>query len=316
MSDDEFSKQFPLDENLTEEQRYKVHSMLLDWKDIFSCSETDMGHTDLVKHKIKLVDNEPFKQPHRRIPPHLYSEVREHIKEMLETNVIRPSLSPYASPIVLVRKKDGKLRFCIDYRKLNSKTVKDAHSLPTIEETLDSLVGACYFTSLDLKAGYWQVELAEEDKEKTAFTAGPLGFYEFNVLPFGLVNAPATFQRVIQLAMGDLHLTKCLLYLDDIIVYSRTFEEHLDRLCSVFQRLRSAGLKLKPSKCFLFKNEVRYLGHVVSADGIKTDPDKVKAIKDWPVPKDSRDVRKFLGFAGFYRKFIKLNKKHTSNKIK
>ena len=305
MSDDEFSKQFPLDENLTEEQRYKVHSMLLDWKDIFSCSETDMGHTDLVKHKIKLVDNEPFKQPHRRIPPHLYSEVREHIKEMLETNVIRPSLSPYASPIVLVRKKDGKLRFCIDYRKLNSKTVKDAHSLPTIEETLDSLVGACYFTSLDLKAGYWQVELAEEDKEKTAFTAGPLGFYEFNVLPFGLVNAPATFQRVIQLAMGDLHLTKCLLYLNDIIVYSRTFEEHLDRLCSVFQRLRSAGLKLKPSKCFLFKNEVRYLGHVVSADGIKTDPDKVKAIKDWPVPKDSRDVRKFLGFAGFYRKFIK-----------
>ena len=146
---------------------------------------------------------------------------------MLDAKVIRPSQSPFASPVVLVRKKDGKLRFCIDYRRLNSKTSKDSYPLQRIDETLDLLSGAKYFSSLDLKAGYWQVEVTEIDKPKTAFIAGPLGFYEFNVLPFGLSNSPATFQRLMQASLGKLHLNQCLLYLDDIIIYSETFEEHL-----------------------------------------------------------------------------------------
>ena len=150
---------------------------------------------------------------------------------MLEAKIIRPSKSPYSSLVVLVRKRDGKLRFCVDYRTLNSKTIKDSHSLPRIDETLDALMGAKFFSSLDLKAGYWQVPVKEEDKPKTAFTVCPLGFYEFNSLPFGAVNAPACFQRLMMTAMGDLHLKECLLYLDDIIIFSSTFDEHLFRFC-------------------------------------------------------------------------------------
>ena len=224
---------------------------------------------------------------------------------MLDANVIRPSTSPYASPIVLVRKKDGKLRFCVDYRKLNSKTVKDAHALPTIDETLDCLVGAKYFSSLDLKSGYWQVEVKENDKPKTAFTAGPLGFFEWNSMAFGLVNAPATFQRVMQAAMGDLYLNQCLLYLDDIIIFSKSFNEHIERLKTVFQRLREANLKLKPSKCSFLQKQVKYLGHIVSAEGIRTDPSKIEVLKNWPLPSNVKQVRQFLGFAGFYRRFVK-----------
>ena len=158
---------------------------------------------------------------------------------------------------------------------------------------------------MDLKAGYWQVEVAEIDKPKTAFTAGPLGFYEFNVLPFGLSNSPATFQRLMQASLGKLHLNQCLLYLDDIIIYSKTFKEHLQNLERVFSKLKEANLKLKPSKCFFLYKEVKYLGHLVSQEGIKPDPEKILTLKQWPTPNSVKDVRRFLGFAGFYRKFIK-----------
>ena len=191
---------------MNDSEKEQVITMLKLFRDIFSSGETDIGHTPLIKHQIKLKDDETFKERHHRIPPHLYEEVREHIRDMLDANVIRPSTSPYASPIVLVRKKDGKLRFCVDYRKLNSKTVKDSHALPTIDGTLDCLVGAKCFSSLDLKSGYWQMDVEENDKPKTAFTVGPLGFSEWNFMAFRLVNAPATFQRVMQAAMGDLHL--------------------------------------------------------------------------------------------------------------
>ena len=272
---------------------------------MFSTGDTDLGRTNRVEHQINLSDPIPFKERHHRIPPHLYDEVKRHIQDMLEADVIRESVSPFASPVVLVRKKDGKLRFCVDYRKLNSRTIKDSHPLPRIDETLDSLAGAKYFSSLDLKAGYWQVEVAEADKAKTAFTAGPLGFYEFNVMPFGLVNAPATFQRLMQATLGDLHLNQCLLYLDDIIVFSKTFDDHLTNLERVFQRLKDANLKLKPSKCSFLHQEVKYLGHLVSRDGIRPDPDKISALMKWPAPTSVKEVRQFLGFAGFYRKFVK-----------
>ena len=299
-----FMEQFNL-KHMNDSEKEQVITLLESFRDIFSSGETDIGHTPLIKHQIKLKDDETFKERHRRIPPHLYEEVREHIRDMLDANVIRPSTSPYASPIVLVRKKDGKLRFCVDYRKLNSKTVKDAHALPTIDETLDCLVGAKYFSSLDLKSGYWQVEVEENDKPKTAFTAGPLGFFEWNSMAFGLVNAPATFQRVMQAAMGDLHLNQCLLYLDDIIIFSKSFNEHIERLKAVFQRLREAKLKLKPSKCSFLQKQVKYLGHIVSAEGIQTDPSKIEVLKNWPVPSNVKEVRQFLGFAGFYRRFVK-----------
>ena len=272
---------------------------------VFSKDDMDMGRTKLVKHHIKLTDPAPFKEAYRRIPPQMYDEVKAHIQEMLDLGAIRPSNSPWASAIVLIRKKDGRLRFCIDLRRLNNRTVKDAYSLPRIESILDSLGGAQIFTTLDLKAGYWQVEMAEECKAYTAFTCGPLGFYECDTMPFGATNAPATFQRLMHDCLGDLNMNWCIVYLDDIIIFSDTKEEHIKRLEAVFQKLMAAGLKLKPTKCFFFRDEIEYLGHVVSGKGISTNPKKIEAVTKWPTPKTVYDVRSFLGFVGYYRRFIK-----------
>ena len=205
-------------DNLTPQQHEKAFNMLNSWKHIFSRGPTDLGSTNLVEHEINLNDPTPFKDPYRRIPPAMFEEVRQHLKEMLDAGAIRESQSPYSSNVVLVRKKDNSLRFCIDFRKLNSRTIPDAYSLPRIEETIDSLSGSKYFSKLDLRSGYWQVEIKEADKFKTAFSAGPLGFYECNRMAFGLTNAPATFQRLMECCMGEYHLRECLIYLDDIIV--------------------------------------------------------------------------------------------------
>ncbi|XP_048242476.1 uncharacterized protein K02A2.6-like [Haliotis rufescens] len=210
----------------------------------------------------------------------MYQEVKDHIKQMLDAKVIRPSASPYASPVVLVCKHDSSLRFCIDYRKLNSRTIRDSYALPRIEGTLDALHGAKYFSCLDLKSGYWQVVVDEEHKARTAFTVGPLGFYECNSMPFGLTNAPATFQRLMERCTCDIHLLQCLIYLDDIIVFSKTFDEHLERLQAIFQRLHKNGLKLKPSKCQFLQTSVKYLGHVISEEGIQTDPEKIEVARE------------------------------------
>ena len=195
---------------------------------------------------------------------------------MLEQGVVQHSSSPWSSPIVMVKKKDGSWRFCVDYRKLNSVTHQDAYPLPWIDATLDSLSGAAYFTTLDLASGYWQVEVEEQDKEKTAFST-PQGHFEFNVMPFGLTNAPATFQRLMECVLAGLSGEQCLIYLDDIVVFSKTFQEHIVRLTNVFQALHQAGLTLKLSKCNFAQREVKYLGHIVSAAGVRPDPTKIEA---------------------------------------
>ena len=291
-------------DDLNEDQQNRIASLLQKWLPIFSKGPTDLGNTDLIQHEIHLQDDTPFKDPYRRIPPALYEEVREHLKEMLEAGAIRESCSPFSSNVVLVRKKDNSLRFCIDFRKLNARTIKDAYSLPRIEETIDSLAGSKYFSKLDLRSGYWQVEIKEEDKHKTAFTVGPLGFYECNRMAFGLTNAPASFQRLMERCMGDLNLKECLIYLDDIIIFSKTFDEHIKRLEDCFERLKQHGLKLKGSKCEFLQRETQYLGHIDSESGIKTDPSKISALKSWPVPTNVTELRSFLGFAGYYRRFV------------
>ena len=280
-------------------------ALLCEYSDIFSKDDLDLGRTNLAKHDIQLTDYTPFKQSYRRIPPQLYDQVKAHLNEMLELGAIRPSQSPWSSAIVLVQKKDGTLRFCIDLRELNNRTIKDNYSLPRIEHHLEQLRGASWFTTLDLKSGYWQVELTEEAKPLTAFTVGPLGFYECVTMPFGASNAPATFQRLMENCLSDLNLKWCVVYLDDIIIYSHTPEDHLERLRAVFQRLRKAGLKLKPSKCTFFQQEIKYLGHIVSKYGIATDPSKIEKVINWPQPVTVNDVRSFLGFVGYYRKYIK-----------
>ena len=210
---------------------------------------------------------------------------------MLEAGAVRECQSPFSSNVVLVRKKDGLLRFCIDFRKLNSRTIKDAYTLPRIDDTIDTLLGAKFFSKLDLRSGYWQVEMKEEDKYKTAFSVGNLGFYECNRMAFGLTNAPATFQRLMERTMGELNLRECLIFLDDILIFSENFEDHLERLEAVFSRLKQQGLKLKPSKCEFFKTSVKYLGHVVSLNGVQTDPDKINALASWPEPNNVKELR-------------------------
>ena len=223
---------------------------------------------------------------------------------MLENDIIEPSVSPWASPIVLVRKSDGTFRFCVDYRRLNSVTHQDAFPLPRIDATLDNLGAARFFSTLDLQSGYWQVPVNECDREKTAFVT-PSGLYQFKCMPFGLTNAPATFQRLMNAVLRGLTPSQCLVYLDDIIVFSSTFDEHIHRLRSVFGALRSANLKVKPRKCHLLQSEVKFLGHIVSSQGIATDPSKVKAAREWPVPTSVKTLKSFLGFASYYRRFIR-----------
>lgn len=283
--------------------RDQVQSLLLRYQDVFSAHEGDLGCTSLISHEIPLTDEVPVRQRYRRLPPVEYDVVKSHINQLLEAQVIRESCSPYASPIVLVRKKDGSPRLCVDYRQLNSKTRKDAFPLPRIEESLDALSGACLFSTLDLASGYNQVPVLEKDKPKTAFCT-PFGLFEYNRMPFGLCNAPSTFQRLMQRIFGDQNCQSLLLYLDDVVVFSSTVAQHLERLEVVLQRLQKEGLKAKLEKCAFCKSEVSYLGHVISGAGVSTDPQKIEAVANWRRPCQVSELRSFLGFASYYRRFV------------
>lgn len=286
------------------EWKTRITDKLLQMADVFSHHDLDFGCTDKVKHHIKLHDETPFKHRARPIHPNDIEAVRNHLNELLQAGVIRESESPFSSPIVVVRKRNNDVRLCIDFRKLNMQTIKDAYALPNLEETLSALHGSKWFSVLDLKSGYYQIEMNEADKAKTAFVT-PLGFWEFNRMPQGITNAPSTFQRLMEKSMGDLNLKEVLVFLDDLIVFSPTLEEHEKRLLKVLTRLREFGLKLSPEKCKFFQTSVRYLGHIVSENGVETDPEKTNALKTWPIPKTLKELKSFLGFAGYYRRFIK-----------
>jgi len=295
---------FPL-EHLPELLRHKVHQCLERHKAAFSWHDWDLGHCSAYKHRIKLTDESPFREKYRRIPPAMVTEVRDHLQKMIDAGIIRKSCSQYSSPAVFVRKPDQSLRFCIDYRRLNAKTVKDNHYLPIIDEAFDRLSGSKWFSTLDLKAGYWQLDMHPDDIKYTGFTAGCLGFFEWCRLPMGLTNSGATFQRMIESVMGSLNLQICLLYLDDVIVFSEDEDTHLQRLDIVLTKIEEAGLKLKPSKCCLFQKEIKYLGHFVSADGVRTDSSKIDKVLNWPIPTNRKQLHRFLGFTGYYRRFVK-----------
>ena len=289
---------------LTPTQMKELYAVLLEYHDLFAQGPTDFGRTGVIKHDIDTGEAKPIRQQVRRIPPYKRDEAKKLLQEMLEKDVIQPSSSPWASPIVLVQKKDGSTRFCIDYRKVNTVTRKDAYPMPRVDDTLDTLAGAKWFSTLDLISGYWQVEVNPKDREKTAFCT-PEGLFEFKVMPFGLCNAPATFQRLMDMVLAGVQWTSCLVYIDDVVILGKTFKEHLQNLVAVFKRLRSSSLKLKPKKCNFCSAEVDFLGHIVSANGVRTDPSKTMQVSQWPIPTSRKEVQQFLGLANYYQRFVK-----------
>ena len=267
-------------DHLPEEERDQLIGMLMENHHAFCLEKGERGETDLVQCTIDTPDACPQKQPMRRVPFGVRHEMSQQLDQMLTMGVIQPSESPWASPVVLVRKKDGSLRFCIDYQKLNSVTKPDVFPMPRIDDMLDQLGKSKYFSTLDLAAGYWQIRMEPSSQEKTAFIV-PQGLYEFRVMPFGLMNAPATFQRMMQ-----------------------KLEEHLRHLQLVINEIQAAGLKLKPTKCSFVREEVNYLGHVITSRGLSPNPARIAAIQHLPAPTDLKRLRQFLGLASYYRRFI------------
>ena len=230
-------------------------------------------------------------------------ELKEQLTQLLDQGYIRPSVSPWSAPVLFVKKKDGTLRMCIDYRGLNQCTIKNKYPIPRIDELLDRLNGSSIYTKIDLKSGYYQIQIKEEDIPKTGFNTR-YGHYEFTVIPFGLTNAPATFNCL----MFDIFIKQLdeyvLVFFDDILVYSKNVKEHTRHVKNVLELLRQHKLYAKKSKCTFFTQKVEYLGFILSQEGVSTDPTKIEAVKNWPSPKNVREVRGFLGLTGWYRIFI------------
>ena len=245
-------------DRLSEPHQAAVHKLLSAYQDVFAPPGGSLGRTNVTQHHIDLKDERPFRQRLRRSALVHQEVIETEVQKMLDADVIEPSDSPWASPVVMVKKKDGSCRFCVDYRKLNEITRKDSYPLPHIEDTFDALAGSHYFCALDLASGYWQVQMAEADKQKTAFITKQ-GLYQFKVMPFGLCNAPATFERLMEMILKGYLWKRCMVYIDDVVVYGRSFQETLTNLQLVLERLRTAGLKLKPSKCELFASEILFV---------------------------------------------------------
>ena len=286
-------------EGLNEEQSRKLKKLLIRYRGRFTKENNFPRKAKVRGHEIG---------PPVATRPYRYSQVENQIidrevDKMLEYNIIQESESPWCSPVVLVRKKNGKIRFCVDYRKLNQVTKKDSFPMPRIDDTLDWLEKAKWVTTLDLTAGYWQIPMDDKDKEKTAFRTRK-GLFEFNTMPFGLVNAPATFQRMMQGAMDTLIGKTTSVYLDDIMTISKTFDENLGHLEEFLKKLEEKDLQLGIKKCKFMRRKLLFLGHLVDENGVCPDPAKTKAMMTMPPPTNVTGIREFLGLVGYYRRFI------------
>ena len=291
-----------LSQSLSNDASQRLLNCVLQHHEAFACKDSDRGEVIGVEHDINTSNSPRIRQVPRRVPFAIREAMTKMVQEMLLDDVIQESASPWASPVVLVKKKDGTLRFCVDYRRLNAVTHKDTFPLPRIDDLLDQMQGKKVFSTLDAKRSYWQIKVREPSREKTAFVTFD-GLYEFKVMPFGLCNAPSTFQRLMQKILRGLS-SFCSVYIDDILIFSESIEDHINHLSQVLERVESFGLKLHPSKCSLGCSQVLFLGHVVAADGIQPDPEKIRAVKDFPVPMNVRSVREFVGLASYYRRFV------------
>ena len=286
----------------TPQEQEALYDQLVAYRDVFSL-HGELGRTGVLEHTIHTTEHPPIRQQPRRVPHHLLPEVDKQLDEMMVKGLVRPSSSPWASPVVLAKKKGGEIRFCIDYRRLNEISVHDAYPVPRVDDALRSLKGARWFTTLDLASAYWQIPLDRDSSRKAAFTTHR-GLFEPTTMPFGLRSAPATMQRLMSVLFGAMTWKMVLVYLDDIIIFSDTVGEHFARLSLVFNKIREANLKLKPAKCKFLQQKVAYLGHVVSGEGISTSPEIISAVHDFPRPIDVNGVRRFLGLVGYYRMFV------------
>ena len=302
-------KRLPFEVNLGEavlskEQQARFIDIIYDHQEVFSLYDGDLGHCDVLKHSIPTTTEKPVYLPHRPIPVQLQGEVRKCLEQWLKQGVIRPSRSPYASQVVIVRKKSGEIRLCVDFRRLNAISIRDSFPLPRIEEALAAVQKAIWFTSFDLAQGYLQMAMDEVDIPKTAFRAGSSGLYEFTRMPFGLANAGASFCRLMEMCIGDQQYMSLLFYLDDICVFAENVDAMLDRVQLVFERLKGFNLKIKPKKSFFFQEKVEFLGHILSAKGVAPNPAKVDKVANWPTPTNAKEVHSFIGLASYYRRFI------------
>lgn len=295
-------------EHMNAEERKALVELCLNYSDIFHLPDETLSITDTLRHEIPTVKNSPIAAKPYRYPKIHEEEVKTQVSNMLKQGIIQTSTSPYSSPVWVVPKKTDasgqkKWRLVIDFRKLNDVTIGDAYPLPNMDTILDQLGQAKYFTTLDLSSGFHQIQMHEKDKPKTAFST-PQGHFEFNRMPFGLKNAPATFQRLMNIVLSGLTGIKSFVYLDDIVVYGSSLQAHNNNLRDVFEKLRQHNLKLQPDKCEFLRKEVAYLGHIITDKGIQPNPEKVKAISEIKIPKNPKDIKSFLGLVGYYRKFI------------
>ena len=287
----------------TEEEKRIIWELLESNRDLFGENVSHLGKAVGVEHKIDLKTDKPIKLRSYKHSPKEKEIIREQVNEMLKNGIIEESQSSYSFPVVLVKKKNGKLRFCIDYRKLNDITIKDSHPLPVIGDTIQTMTQCKFFSSLDLLSGYWAIYIREEDKHKTAFVT-PDALYQFKVMPFGLTNAPATFQRYMQKVLNEYLHKFAVVYIDDVLVFSKTFEEHVNHLKLILEKIREHNLRFSIEKCQFLCREVLYLGHYVSENGIRPNDEKILAVKNFPVPKKVKDIQSFLGLANYYRNFV------------
>ena len=288
--------------NVTDEQQTQLGEVLESFLDIFK--ETLLpGQVKLELLRINTGDHPPVRAKPYRLSEKHWKMAEEEMQRMVDAKVVRPASGPWCAPVVIAIKKDGKPRFCVDYRQLNKITKADAYTLPRIDDMLDRVGRARYVSSLDCLWGYWQLAIYEPDREKTAFW-GPKGLYEFNVMPFGLTNAPGTFQRGMEQILAETLWKTTMVYLDDVVIFSDSWEEHLEHLRQVFTKFRAANLAVKAEKCHFCLEELPYLGHIITKHGLKTDPRIIKSVKECPPPTNLHELRRFLGLANYYRRFV------------
>ena len=301
--DKQFMRNFSYAEGLTAKEELILYRIFKKFRQIFAFEGDELGQVHVWEHLIETGDARPIRSHPYPVSEKEKTQIREHVKSMLEKGVIEPSVSAWSSPLLLVPKRDGGTRPCVDYRKLNTLTKDESYPIPSVDEALSILRDSQYFSVMDMDNCYWQIPMENLSKEKTTFICF-LGSFAFNVMPFGLKTAPFSCMRAMDIIFNKLNRRICYIYMDDVLCHAKTVGEHMRRLVLLFRQMETHGMKLKAKKCQFLKGSVAYLGHTISKEGIQPDHERVKAIREKPTPRTQKEVKSFLGFVSYYRRFI------------